>query len=238
MAPTDELSELLLDTVVELADTLARGFEVGEFLQFLVDRCGDLLLADTAGVLLESSGGAPSLASATTKEMLDIEDLESSLEQGPCLEAYRSGERVLIEDLEQCRDRWPELIPRVITMGMRSTCAFPLRLNEDRIGALELYWREPRAFADHEVRLGQALADIAAVGILRERAVFVAERRCEQLQHALNSRILIEQAKGMLAERHDIPPRVAFEQLRRYARTNNRRLRDVCRQIVDGQLDL
>jgi hypothetical protein len=91
VAPTDELSELLRDTVVELADTLARGFEVGEFLQFLVDRCGDLLLADTAGVLLESSGGAPSLASATTKEMLDIEDLESSLEQGPCLEAYRSA---------------------------------------------------------------------------------------------------------------------------------------------------
>lgn len=235
---THELSTLLLDTFVELADTLASGYDTGDFLQFLVDQCNELSLADTAGVLLESpSGEAPTLAAATSQAMLDIEELEIGLAQGPCLEAYRSGERMLIGDLRQWEDRWPEFVPRILDLGMRSAAAFPLRVREDRIGALNLYRSEPRAFEDNEVRLGQALADIAAVGILQERAVVEAERRAEQLQRALNSRVLIEQAKGVLGERHGVPPRETFEKLRRHARNNNRTLRDVCQQVVDGALD-
>lgn len=239
MASIEHASALLLDTFVELADTLASGYEVGDLVQLLVDRCSELLLADTGGVLLESpTSGAPALAAATSEDMLDLEALEIELEQGPCLEAYRTGRQVLIEDLEQCHDRWPQFVPRILDIGMRAVCAFPLRLREDRIGALNLYRSEPHAFANHEIRLGQALADIAAVGIIQERAVVEAEQRSEQLQRALDSRVLIEQAKGIIAERHDIPPHAAFEVLRRYSRNNNRILRDVCRQLVDGQLDL
>ncbi|MBW3605995.1 MAG: GAF and ANTAR domain-containing protein [Actinobacteria bacterium] len=136
------------------------------------------------------------------------------------------------------RERWPKFTPRILEIGMRSTCAFPLRLRNDRIGALNVYRAQPRAYTDDEVRLGQALADIAAVGILQERAVVEAERRAEQLQRALNSRVLIEQAKGVIAERHDMAPTAAFELLRRYARSNNRKLRDVCNELIDGRLQL
>jgi len=237
VAMTDDASALLHDTFVQLADTLASDYDVGEFLQLLVDRCADLLLADTAGVLLESEGGTPALAAATSAEMLEVEDLEISLAQGPSLEAFQTGKQVLVEDLDRCRDRWPQVAPRIIDIGMRSAAAFPLRLRDDCIGALNLYQAESKAFAPHEVRLGQALADIAAVGILQERSVFEAERRAEQLQRALDSRVLIEQAKGVLAERRDMPLRDAFAVMRSYARSNNLKLREVCQRVIDDELE-
>lgn len=239
MTTAHDAPALLIDTFVELAGTLASGYEVGDLLQFLVDRCGELLLADTAGVLLESPGGdVPTLAAATSQEMLDIKDLEIDLRQGPCLEAYRTGEQVLVEDLDQCRERWPEFTPKILELGMRSAYACPLRLRGDRIGALNLYRTQPKAFETREVRLGQALADMAAAGILQARAVVEAERRADQLQRALDSRVTIEQAKGILAERRRIPPGAAFERLRHHARNNNMKLREVCRQLMDGELDL
>jgi GAF domain-containing protein len=145
----EETSEFLLDTFVELADTLAHDYDVGELLQLLVNRCSDLLLADTAGVLLETPSGKPALAAATSKEMLEIEDLEINLGQGPCLDAYQTGEQVLVDDLEKCHDRWPQVTPRIIAIGMRSAYAFPLRLRDDSIGALNLYRTQPSAFAPH-----------------------------------------------------------------------------------------
>lgn len=238
MATVEDTSELLLDTFVQLSDTLARGYEIGDLLQFLVDRCRELLRVDTAGVLLESAAGTLGLAAATSQAMLDIEDLEISLEQGPCLDAYRSGEQILVADLKEFHDRWPQFTPRILELGMRSACVFPLGMCSDRIGALNVYSGELKGFSDRQVRVGQALADIAAVGILQDRTVQKAERRSEQLQHALNSRVLIEQAKGVLAERYGVPPEEAFEELRRHARRNSRRLREVCQDLLAGNLDL
>lgn len=235
---TDDQSALLLDTFVALADTLTSDYEIGDFLQFLVDRCSELLLADTAGVLLETPAGTLALAAATTPEMLEIKDLEMSLGQGPCLEAYRTGRQVTAADLGQCRDRWPQFVDRIGELGMRSANAFPLRLRDDRIGALNLYWAAVGAASPRETSLGQALADTAAVGILQERALFEAERRSEQLQRALGSRIVIEQAKGMLAERRGLRPGEAFTVLRTHARSNNLKLREVCRLLLDGELEL
>lgn len=233
----DDTSQLLLDTFVELADTLANDYDVGELLQLLVNRSADLLDADTAGVLLETTSGQPALAAAISEEMLKIEDLELRLGQGPSLDAYQTGEQVIVEDLMVCHDRWPQVTPRIIELGMRSACAFPLRLRDDRIGALNLYRAQPTAFAPHEVQLGQALADIAAVGILQQRSVFEAGRRAHQLQHALNSRVVIEQAKGVLAERRGITLREAFEIMRAHARNHNLKLRDVCQQALNGDVE-
>jgi len=159
--------------------------------------------------------------------MLDIEELEISLGQGPCLEAYRTGEQVLVADLAQCHERRPDVTPRIVALGVGDAVGVrvPLLLRGDRIGALNLFRVKVKTFAPHEVRLGQALADVAAVGILQERAVFAAERRADQLQRALNSRIMIEQAKGALAERRHIPPGEAFQRLRSHARSNNMKLR-------------
>lgn len=237
MTVYDGASTLLLDTFVELADTLASDYDVGEFLQLLVDRCSDLLLADTAGVLLEADGGKPALAAATSGEMLAIKDLEIRLGEGPSLESFRTGEQVLVNDLDRCHDRWPQITPRIIAIGMRSAATFPLRLRDDRIGALSLYRSEATTFAPHEIHLGQALADIAAVGILQERSLYEAERRAEQLQRALDSRVLIEQAKGVLAERRDMPLRGAFDVMRSYARSNNLELREVCQRVIAGVLE-
>lgn len=236
-APGDP-SALLLDTFVALADTLTSDYEIGDFLQFLVDRCSELLVADTAGVLLETPAGTLALAAATSPEMLEIEDLEISLGQGPCLEAYQTGRQVTAADLGQCRDRWPQFVDRIGELGMRSANAFPLRLRDDRIGALNLYWAAVGAVSPRETSLGQALADTAAVGILQERALFEAERRSEQLQRALDSRIVIEQAKGMLAERRGLRPGEAFTVLRTHARSNNLKLREVCRLLLEGELEL
>jgi len=234
----DDPSTLLLDTFVALADTLTSDYEIGDFLQFLVDRCSELLVADTAGVLLEAPAGTLALAAATSPEMLEIEDLEMSLGQGPCLEAYQTGRQVTAADLGQCRDRWPQFVDRIGELGMRSAYAFPLRLRDDRIGALNLYWSAVGAGSPREISLGQALADTAAVGILQERAVFEAERRSEQLQRALDSRIVIEQAKGMLAERRGLRPGEAFTVLRTHARSNNLKLREACRLLLVGELEL
>lgn len=224
-----------METFVELADTLASDYEVGEFLYFLVYRCSALMAADTAGVLLESPTGELRLAAAVSDEMREIEDLEIALGQGPCLEAYRTGRQVIAEDLERCFDRWPAITPKLLELGMRSAYAFPLRLREDRLGALNLYRSAPGPFAADDARLAQAFADVAAIGILQERKVTAAEQRAAQLQHALDSRVIIEQAKGVLAQRHGIGPEEAFKMLRREARNKQRGIHDLAGEIVGGQ---
>ena len=234
----DREPQLLLDTFVELADTLASDYDVGDLLQMLVDRCVELRIADTAGVLLEREAGRPTLAAAATAEMLAIERLELRLGEGPSFDAYHTGQVVLAEDMEQCRDRWPQVIPPLLDLGMRAAAGIPLHLRGDRIGALNLYRREPSSFDPEAVRLAQALADMAAVGILQERSLTRAEQRSAQLQHALDSRVVIEQAKGVVAERRGVSPVEAFAVLRAHARDRNRRLHDVCREIVAGELEV
>jgi GAF domain-containing protein len=224
----------VMDTFVELADTLASDYDLGEFLHLLVDRCAEILGADTAGVLLETERGDLRLAAAVSEEMDAIERLEVDKDQGPCIEAYRRREPVIAQDLDRDRERWPDVAPRLVDMGMRSGYAFPLKLRQDCIGALSLYRRSAAEFHEDDVRLAQAFADVAAIGILQRRTVAAAEERSRQLQHALNSRIIIEQAKGVLAERHGVTTDKAFEALRGYARRNGLKVRDVSRQIVDG----
>lgn len=231
---SDDVQAVVIDTFVELADTMATDYQIGELLHFLVDRCAVILRADTAGVLLESRSGELRLAAAVSDEMHEIEEAEMRLGEGPCLEAYRDGEQVIAEDLIECHGRWPRITPRILEIGMRSAYAFPLRLRGDRIGALNLYRAEPGPFFPGDIRLAQAFADVASIGILQQRKVSVAEQRSEQLQHALNSRIVIEQAKGVVAERQGIDPNEAFRRLRTYARSHGLKLRDVCTRVMAG----
>jgi len=230
----EERQRRVMDTFVELADTLASDYEVAEFLQVLVERCAELLGADTAGVLLETSTGDLRLAAGISAEMREIEDLGIRLGEGPCLDAYRLGEPVIAEDMTDFRDRWPRITPRILDIGMRSAYAFPLRLRGDRIGALNLYRARPGSFDDDDIRLGQAFADVATIGILQDRRISAAERRAEQLQHALDSRVVIEQAKGILAQRHGIAPEEAFQALRAHARRNHLKVHDLSSQVVAG----
>lgn len=235
--PVANRDQHVRETFVELADTLASDYDVGEFLHLLVHRCQAILDLTTAGVLVETPEGDLRLAAATSAGMLRLARAEIDQRDGPCYEAYRRVAPVISQDLRKERERWPQVIEEALDLGARAAYAFPLRLRGDCIGALNLYRDVPGAFHDDDIQLGQAFADVATIGILQERKVDKAERRAEHLQHALDSRTLIEQAKGITAERQGIGVSEAFDRLRSHARSNNRKLRDVCRDVINGALD-
>ncbi|HVL99220.1 MAG TPA: GAF and ANTAR domain-containing protein [Egibacteraceae bacterium] len=228
--------QAVIDTFVELADTLASDYDIGDFLQMLVDRCADVLEVETCGVLVESRGGDLRLVAATSETMEELEDTELRFKEGPCLDAYRTAEQVTRENISKEAERWPRIVAKATEMGLAAVYAFPIRLRDDCIGALNLYREVTGAFEENDVRLAQAFADIAAIGILQQRKVADAEDRAHQLQSALDSRVVIEQAKGIIGERHQLTPAEAFQVIRTYSRSHNRKLRDVCEGIVKGDV--
>lgn len=223
---------LVQETFVSLADTLASDYGIGDFLYLLVERCNEVLDITTGGVMLESPSGALELAAATTDEMKVLEELEMEHREGPCLEAYRDVKQVTAEDLREHVDRWPTVAPYAIDMGLVAVFGFPMQLRGDCIGALNLYRDQVGPFDQADIDLAQAFAHVAAIGIMQERRLSDAELRSGQLQHALDSRVIIEQAKGVLAERLDISPNSAFERLRQYARSHNATVRSVCEDVL------
>jgi hypothetical protein len=157
---------------------------------------------------------------------------------GPCLLAYRSGKAVLVDDLAVDPQRWPAFAERAAEYNYRSVSALPLRLRDERVGALNLFRAEAGTLSPTDVAIGQALADVAAIGILHQRILTHSEVVNQQLQSALNTRVIIEQAKGVLAERCGLPVETAFAMLRDHARRNNLRLSDLARDIVGGSWTL
>jgi hypothetical protein len=185
--------------------------------------------------MLESPEGVLRLAAGSSTEMKDLEQAEIDNEDGPCHEAYRTGEPVVADDLDHgdVAERWPTVGDHMRRLGLKAVYAFPLRLRDDRIGALNMYRTAPGKFAVDDIRLAQAFADVATIGILQERKVTSAELRAGQLQHALDSRLVIEQAKGLVSAQLGISLADAFDTIRRHARSNNRRIHDVARSVVD-----
>jgi GAF domain-containing protein len=222
---------------VELADTLVADFDVVDFLHTLTLRCVDLFPVDAAGLMLADprSELRPVAASAEQVQMLELFELQS--EEGPCLESYRTGVAVKAEDLEQTTG-WPRFRREALAAGFRAVQALPLRLRGQVIGALNLFRAEPGALDGEELAVCQAIADVATIGVLQARAVREAQMLADQLSVALKSRVIIEQAKGVLAERESVAMDTAFRRLRRYARHHNLRLADVARDVVDRRLDL
>ena len=230
----DDVSRRVLDTFVTLADTLASDYDVGDFLHFLVEQCVAALGMAVGGVLLEDSGGGLRLAAATSTSMQVLERWQMAHGEGPCLDAYRRREQLLVEDLADAHDRWPAFAPKAVGAGFRSAVAFPLRRRDDCIGVLNIYGRVPGAVEDDGRRLAGAFADVAAIGILQERSIASADRRAQQLQDALSSRVVIEQAKGALAERSGVDADTAFQAIRQHARSRRRRIHEVAREVIDG----
>lgn len=222
------------DTFVELADTLVADFDTVEFLHTLSERCVELLDADTAGLLLADERGALRLAAASTSQTQVLELFQLQEEEGPCLECYRSGRIVTLTDVSQEAQRWPRFAATASELGFAGVHAIPMRLREQVIGTLNLFRTQPDGLGETDARLGKALVDVATIGILSERAVRHQELVTEQLQTALNSRVIIEQAKGALIERHAMTPDQAFAALRRYARSRNRRLTELASEIITG----
>jgi transcriptional regulator with GAF, ATPase, and Fis domain len=227
-------TELLSDTFVELADTMVADFDVIDFLHLLTDRSVALLGASAAGVVLADPRGELRLAAASSEEAGLLELFQLQNDQGPCLECFRTGLPVTASDLAAAAPRWPRFARAAVQGGFRSVQALPMRLRDQVIGALNLFGAGPAPFEAADLRIGQALADVATIGLLHERNVRRRETVAEQLQGALNSRVVIEQAKGKLAERLSIDMDRAFAMLRDYARNTDQRLTDVARTFVDG----
>jgi transcriptional regulator with GAF, ATPase, and Fis domain len=227
-------TELLSDTFVDLADTMVADFDVIDFLHLLTDRSVRLLAASAAGVVLADPRGELRVAAASSEEAGLLELFQLQNDQGPCLECFRTGRPVAAADLAGLAPRWPRFAEAAARSGFRSVEALPMRLRGQVIGALNLFGAEPGQFGPADVRIGQALADVATIGLLHERNVRRGEAVAEQLQTALNSRVAIEQAKGKLAERLGIDMDRAFAMLREYARNSNQRLTDVARTFVAG----
>lgn len=228
MISTERLTELL----VEVADSLVADFDLVEFLHKLTDHAAAISGAEAVGLMLaDHHGNLRFMAASNEKgEMLELFQLQNS--EGPCLDCFTSGQAVVNEDLASAGERWPLFAPAAEEAGFRSVHAFPMRLRDDTIGALNLFGCADAVFADHEIRIVQALADIATIALLQERSIARADSLTEQLQGALNSRIVIEQAKGALAQMEAITPDAAFELLRSTARSTHRRLVGVAEEVL------
>lgn len=226
--------ELLSDTFVELADTMVAGFDVIDFLHLLSDRSVELLGASAAGVLLADPRGQLRLVAASSEAARLLELFQLQDDEGPCLDAIRTGQPVAETDLGQAGQRWPRFAPQAVQAGFAAVHAVPMRLRHQVIGGLNLFREQPGALDAADARVGQALADIATIGLLHERNLRRSEILSEQLQAALNSRVVIEQAKGKLAERLGLDMNTAFTTLRHYARDRNLLLAELAQAFIDS----
>jgi transcriptional regulator with GAF, ATPase, and Fis domain len=225
---------LVAEAFVELADTLVDDFDVVDFLHQVTVRCAQVLGVSAAGVLLTDQRGALQVVAASTEQTRLLELLQLQTDQGPCPECFHTGRPIAVADLSAATSRWPRFAAEARQGGFASVHALPMRLRTDIIGALNLFGTQPGAVDEDTIRLGQALADVATIGLLQARAIRHRETLAEQLQTALNSRIIIEQAKGVIAERRHLDMDQSFTLLRGTARTSNRRLSALARAVVDG----
>lgn len=228
LAPEQRLARVF----VELADTMVADFDVIEFLHLLTGRCTQLLGVDAAGILLTNQRDQLQLVAASSEQARLLELLQLQSEQGPCLDCFATGQPVTCTDLAGEADRWPKFAAATRGQGYRAVHALPMRLREQVIGALNLFSSAARGLDPASAALGQAFADIATIGILSERAVRENEILTQQLQSALNTRIIIEQAKGMFAERRGTSVDEAFTALRGHARRSNRKLSEVALEVI------
>jgi GAF domain-containing protein len=235
-APSIPREVLLARTLVELGDTLVADFDIVELLTFLVERCVTVLGVSAAGLMLASPGGALRVVASSSEAMRLVELFELQSQEGPCLDCYRTGEPVAQEDLSDDSCRWPRFAPVALEAGFSLVHALPMRLRGQVVGALNLFRTDKGTKDDFDVLAGQALADMATIAILQHRAVLEVQELNEQLNSALNSRVLIEQAKGVLAERLGISVEHAFLRLRAHARSHNLRLVTVAQQVIDNHL--
>lgn len=222
----------LAETFVQVADTLVDEFDLIDFLTLVTERAAELAGSSASGLLLSDEYGRLQFMAASTESARIVELFQVQREEGPCQDCFREGTAISEAELEKATHRWPHFAPRAVAAGFRSVHAFPLRHQQTLIGALNLFDTVPRVFSASDAQLLQALADVATIGILQERAIKRGELLTEQLQRALNSRITIEQAKGALSQLHSITPDAALDMLRDYSRRRHHRLTEVADAVL------
>jgi GAF domain-containing protein len=239
MTMTNESRETKLSVAfVKLADTLVADFDVVDLLHWLVEECTQILDTQAGGLMLVDPAGELQLVASTSEEAELVEILQLAAGGGPCLDCFRTGRPVTVGDIEAEAVKWPEFSAEALKQGFRSVHATPLRLRGQTIGTMNLFSIHVGELAAADIAVAQALADVATIGILQERNIRSANLVAEQLQHALDSRILIEQAKGVLAATTGMSMHDAFGAMRAYARSRNLSLRTVADDVIARKLDV
>lgn len=223
---------LLALALVEFADTLVDDFDLVEFLQKVTERTVELLDVDAAGILLAGPSGRLSLAAASTDKAPFLETIQLQKEQGPCLDVFGTGALVISTDLTT-ESRWPRFVPSALAAGFRSVHAVPMRFRDQVIGGLNLFCTVPGSLPGNTLYYAQALADMTTIGILSERALRQADLVAVELQHTLENRVILEQAKGFLSERHGIDLSAASDLLRTYAAEQGLKVSDVAHAVMN-----
>ncbi|WP_125615284.1 GAF and ANTAR domain-containing protein [Specibacter cremeus] len=231
-------ASLVSAAFVRLSNTLVDDYDVVDLLHTLVEESVGLLDTAAAGLLLADPNGELQVLASTSEESHLVEALQRQAGAGPCVECYTSGMVVSVADLDAAADRWPDFTEAALAQGFRSVHAIPMRVRARTIGALNLFRRETGQLNVEDAAIGQALADVATISILQERTLRESAIVNEQLQHALNSRILIEQAKGVIAQTGRVDMVEAFTRLRGYARAHNNTLRQAAERVVNRTLTL
>ena len=223
----------LSDVFVEVADTLVADFDLVDFLHTVARHAAQITDSSAVGLMLSDQDGRLRYMAASSEDARLLELFQIQHAEGPCLDCHRSGEEIVHTDLAAAERTWPIFAPRAVALGFGSVHAFPMRLRDQVIGAMNVFRSDSTGLGPDEVRVAQALVDVATIALMQERAITRAEALTEQLQGALNSRIVIEQAKGAVARTFEIGVDEAFELLRDHARHHQRRLTDLARSLVN-----
>jgi GAF domain-containing protein len=213
---------------------LLRRFDV---LYQLGDSAVEIMDADSAGVSLAAPGDRLEFVTATDQSLIDLEMVQQERQEGPCVLAFRTGEPVTVSDISEL-DLWPEYRDTAARTGLAAVLGVPLAVGERRVGVINVYARHPREWSDTDLQAARTLADIATAYIVRSGELAEAHYLSRELQHALDSRVIIEQAKGVLSRHHATSVDDAFDLLRSYSRRNSMRLRDVAHAVVHDHLDV
>jgi len=238
MMPTETRESKLSAAFVKLADTLVTEFDVVDLLHWLVGQCTDILDTQAGGLMLADPTGQLQLVASTSEEAELVEIFQLAAGEGPCLDCFRTGTPVTVGNIEVDGGSWPTFSAEALKFGFRSVHATPLRLRGQIIGTMNLFSHHIGALVSEDIAVAQALADVATIGILQERHIRSANVVAEQLQRALDSRILIEQAKGVLAATMNTTMNDAFAIMRTYARDRNLPLRQVAEDVIAGRIDM
>jgi transcriptional regulator with GAF, ATPase, and Fis domain len=228
----------LLETFAALADTLVDDYDVVDLLQMLVDTCAELLDTTAAAILLADQFGDLDVVASTSEASRLVEVIQLGVEEGPCIESFRTGRVVEVPDIAASTEGWVRFKESALEQGFGAIFAVPLRLRETTIGTLNLLRDAPGELEEEDLIAAQAFADVATIGILHERALRETAVLAEQLQGALNSRIVIEQAKGVVAHTNGVPIDEAFVLIRSYARSHQIGISEVAARIVNRSLQI
>ncbi|PYY48248.1 GAF and ANTAR domain-containing protein [Curtobacterium sp. MCBD17_023] len=235
---TQSREQRLVDTFVTLADTLVDDYDVIELLQMLVGKAAELFDVTAAGIMLATRTNELELVASTSERSNLVGVMQLDAGEGPCVEAYRTGRVVTVGSSAELRRRWPTFAAASERFGYASVHAIPLRLRDETLGSMNLYRERPGALGDDDIVAAQALTDVATISILQQRGLERATIARDQLQRALDSRVVIEQAKGFLAQTHEVDMDQAFGLLRSYARSHQVPLAETARQVVERTVSI